>query len=188
MLCSCWLLHGMWWSRHCSPHHGQVGTGWEVFGVTSSGALRTQEWAHTLVYAQTPSPRWGGNTQTPSPRRPENPQPGCYPGDSRHLATASPPYWETPQRGQDFCVFMRYLEHLLILTVHSTWNRDQPGSRQNLKHRSALSSMCQVILPHFSGQVWQSKDHPHHKDSIASSFQGYSAPAAPITFSYSYQC
>lgn len=73
-----------------------------------------------------------------------------------------------------------YLEHLLNPNctgeVHSTLNHDQPDARQNLKHRPTLSTMRQVILPHFSGEVQQSKHHPHHKDSFFSKFSAVQCP------------
>lgn len=82
-----------------------------------------------------------------------------------------------------------YLEYFLNLNCtgerNSPLNCDQPDCRQNLKHSPTLGSICKVILPHSSRQVWQSKDHPPLKERIVSSFQGYSSTGAPITFSYS---
>lgn len=114
-----------------------------------------------------------------------------------HLPTTQPPMGNSSGWAEPLYLFTGYL--LYLLTEHleyflnlnctgernSSLNCDQRDCRQNFKHSSTLSSMCKVILPHISRQVWQSKDHPHHKDSIVSSFRGYSAPAAPITFSHS---
>lgn len=145
--------------------------------------------AHARVCAHTPIPKQGGNWQ-----------PGCYPVWSSRDRGHSRPHHLTSPLGnslgwaEPLYLFTGYLEHLLnpncTAEAYSPLNCDQPDSRQNSKDkdRPALSSVCQVILPHVSGQVWQSKDHPDHKESIVSSFQGYSAPAASITFGYSYRC
>lgn len=59
--------------------------------------------------------------------------------------------------GRTLYLFTGYLEHLINPNctgeVHSTGYHDQPDSRQDLKCRLAPHSICQLILPHFSGQA-----------------------------------
>lgn len=186
LLCFCCFLHGVWWSRHWSPQEW-AGRNW--LGGVQCHKIRTpahtEDW-HKHVCACT----------HPIPKQGRYDQPGCYPSAPRGAEGTSPP--PDPLMGNSsgwaelLYLLTGYLENLLnpncMGEVCSPQNCHQPDSRQDLKHRPALRSMYQVILPHFCRQVIQTKDHTHHKDSIVLSFQGYSAPAVPVTFSYNYQC
>lgn len=177
---SCMVCDGAGAALHRS---GQGRTGWDVSqdqDLSTHRSLTQAQCAHTQSHPQArrePAARLLPNLFLQGQRAPP-----------RHLTS---PLGNASGWAEPLYLFTGYLEHLLnpncIREEHSMLNHDQPDSRQNLKHTPTLSSLCQVILRNLSGQVPQSKHHPHHKDSIVSSFQGYSTPTASITFSYHYQ-
>lgn len=175
----------VWWSRYCSAYE-RASEDWlggaqchKIRTPAHTGAWHTHACMHVHAHTHPPPGKEGASNQAATPSVPSG-------------AEGTSPMGNSWGWAELLYLFTGHLEHLLspncIGEVHSTLNHHQPDSRQNLKHRPTLSSTCQAILPHFSGQVQQSKHHPHHQDSSVSGFQGYSTPAASITFSYSYQC